>query len=134
MSLNSSAILVGGTIGAVTGGTSKTFVIDGQKVNNGVHLVESSPASFLLADQIIATTKQSFYNASTNESTKTERKLKLVRPYLLASGKLVFRSITTIIEDHPEVPVADQLLLKTDGAQLAIDSDFATFWSVVTLA
>lgn len=133
MSLSNSALLIGGTVSA-TGGVSKSFIEDGQKVNNGIHLVETAPTDFRLADSIVVKTKQAAYNATTGEWSKSVRSQKLVRPVLLASGKIVFRSFLIEVEDHPEVSVADSDLLRTDGCQLGFDSDFVDFWRLGTLA
>jgi hypothetical protein len=130
--MNNSSLLFGGTVG-VTGGTAKTFKIDGQKVNNGIHLVETAPADYRLADGVIATAKQSVYNNSTGEFSKFARSTKLIRPVILASGKLVFRSVLVSIEDHPEISAADQLELRYDGLLLGFDSDYSDLWTIGTL-
>lgn len=131
MSVQNATLLVGGTVSA-TGGTSTAFAPNGAQVTGGVQIVDSTNTNAVTRASITCRTiKNAVLDLTTGVYTgKSKRQAQLVRPKVLASGRVIFPLIRIEIEDHPDMSAAERAALRTEGAQLLIDSDFTNFWEM----
>lgn len=135
MGVQNATLLVGATVSA-TGGTSTAFVPNGASVNNGVQVVDSTNTNAVTrASVTVKTIKQAVLDMATGLFTgKTKRQAQLVRPKVLANGRVVFPLIRIELEVHPENTDAEISALMSEGAQLLTDTDFTSFWKVGNLS
>lgn len=131
MAVNNSTIMVGGTV-STTGGTSTAFVLNGAQVAGGVQVVDSTSTNAITRASItFRTIKSAVVDAMTGLFTgKTKRQAQLVRPKVLASGRVAFPLIRIELETHPEQTDAEVSALMSEGAQLLSDADFTQFWKI----
>lgn len=131
MAVNNSTIMVGGTV-STTGGTSTAFVLNGAQVAGGVQVVDSTSTNAITRASItFRTIKSAVVDAVTGLFTgKTKRQAQLVRPKVLASGRVAFPLIRIELETHPEQTDAEVSALMSEGAQLLSDADFTQFWKI----
>lgn len=123
--------MVGGTV-STTGGTSTAFVLNGAQVAGGVQVVDSTSTNAITRASItFRTIKSAVVDAMTGLFTgKTKRQAQLVRPKVLASGRVAFPLIRIELETHPEQTDAEVSALMSEGAQLLSDADFTQFWKI----
>lgn len=135
MGVQNATILVGGTV-STTGGTSTAFVPNGADVNAGVQIVDSTSTNAITRCNItFRTIKQAVLDMVSGVFTgKTKRQAQLVRPKVLASGRVVFPLVRVEMETHPEMTDAEITALMVEGAQLLADSDFTAFWKMGSTA
>lgn len=135
MGLQNATILVGATV-AASGGTSTAFVSNGAEVKGGIQIVDSTNTNAVTRASITARTiKQAALDlASGLFSGKIKRQAQLVRPKVLASGRVVFPLIRIEVEFSPDNTDAEISALLSEGSQLLIDADFLSFWKIGSLA
>lgn len=133
MSLSSFSVLAGGTNSA-SGGTSKTYSIDGKQVAGGVHVADASVADFRVRPNATFRNREPKYNSATKRYSKDKKSVTLVVPKALADGSYEYNLIRIEREVHPESTAAETLELNTQGAQLLFDSELAAFWASGSLA
>lgn len=135
MSVTNATLLVGATV-AATGGTSTTFVPNGADVKSGIQLVDSTNTNAVTRAVItLRTIKAAVFDTLKGVFTgKTRRSCQLVRPKVLSSGQVVFPLIRIEVEDHPEMSDAERAQLRSEGAQILVDSDFTSFWTLGSIA
>jgi len=135
MGVHNAAILVGGTV-STTGGTSTSFVPNGADVKGGVQVVDSANTNAVTRASItFRTIKAAVLDTVTGLFTgKSKRQAQLVRPKVLASGRVVFPLVRVELELHPEMTDAEITALMSEGAQLLADSDFTAFWKLGSVA
>lgn len=129
MTLQNASISAGATSMSATGGSAIAFTPDGQNVANGIHLSVAADTDFRTRRGITAKVKQPTFDQITGEYSKWKYSLSYVRPKILSSGKTVFNLVRVEVEAHPESTTAEVLDLNMIGAQLAGDTDFASFWA-----
>lgn len=130
MGFQSLTLLVGATP-SFAGGTTKTFVPDGLTVAGGIHVVDSSVADFRLRPQITAKTRNP--KQVNGGYTKDMREILLVRPTLDSLGQVQFNYLRIQRALHPEYLAADAADMLVQGAQLFVDTDLTSFYSVGSL-
>lgn len=135
MGLQNATLSVGGTV-STAGGTSTAFVTNGATVVGGVQVVDSTNTNAVTRATITARTiKSAALDMVTGLFTgKTKRQVQLVRPKVLASGRIVFPLVRVELETHPDMSDAEVSALMSEGAQLLIDTDFASFWKIGSIA
>lgn len=135
MGVQNATLLVGATASA-TGGVSTAFVPNGATVSNGIQIVDSTSTNAVTRASItLKTIKSAVFDMLTGLFTgKTKRQIQLVRPKVLASGRVVFPLIRVELEVHPDCTDAEITALLHEGAQLCIDADFIPFWKLGSLA
>lgn len=135
MSVQNATLLVGGTVSA-TGGTSTGFVPNGSDVAGGVQVVDSTSTNAVTRASItLRTVKNAVLDMSTGLFIgKTKRQAQLVRPKVLASGRVIFPLVRIELETHPEMTDAEVSALLSEGAQLLVDADFTSFWKMGSVA
>jgi len=133
MSLSSFAILAGGTNSA-TGGTSKTYAIDGKQVVGGVHVADASVTDFRVRPNATFRNREPKYNSALKRFSKDKKSVTLVVPKILTDGSVEYNLIRIEREVHPESTAAESLELNVQGAQLLFDSELASFWSTGNLS
>lgn len=135
MGLQNATLMVGATISS-TGGTSTAFVPNGASVTNGTQVVDSTNTNAVTRASITAKTiKQAVIDVVTGLFIgKTKRQMQLVRPKVLASGRVVFPLIRIELETVPDCTDAEITALLNEGAMLLSDSDFTSFWKLGSIA
>lgn len=135
MGVQNATLLVGGTV-STTGGTSTAFVPNGAEVQGGIQVVDSTSTNNVTRASItFRTIKQAALDMGTGVFTgKTKRQGQLVRPKVLANGRVVFPLVRIELEVHPEMSDAEVSALISEGAQLLVDADFNSFWKMGSLA
>lgn len=133
MPLSSFAILAGGTNSA-TGGTSKTYTIDGKPIVGGVHVQDASVTDFRVRPNATFRNREPKYNSALKKFSKDKKTVTLVIPKILADGSVEYNLIRIEREVHPESTAAEALELNTQGAQLLFDSEVAAFWASGSIA
>lgn len=133
MSLSSFSVLAGGTNSA-SGGTSKTYTIDGKQIVGGLHVADASVTDFRVRPNATFRNRDPKYNSALKRFSKDKKSVTLVIPKLLADGSTEYNLIRIEREVHPESTVAEALELNTQGAQLLFDPEVAAFWSAGSLA
>lgn len=134
MPINSGIIKKDATGITVVGGTDQTFTSDGATVVNGIHVVDAAQADYRIRANASFTVKQPSYDANTGVYSKDKKKVILIQPKILASGKTVFNLIRIEREVHPESTAAEAVDLNRKGAQLLSDADFDNYWTAGSLA
>lgn len=135
MSVQNATLLVGGTV-STAGGTSTAFVPNGATISGGIQIVDSVNTNAVTRATItLKTIKTAAFDMITGLfSGKTKRQVQLVRPKVLAGGRVVFPLIRIEMEVHPENTDAEVSALMSEGAQLLIDTDFASFWKLGSIS
>lgn len=131
MGVQNATLLVGGSV-ATTGGTSTAFVPNGATINGGIQIVDSVNTNAVTRATItLKTIKSALFDMVTGLFTgKTKRQIQLVRPKVLASGRVVFPLIRIELEVSPDNTDAEVSALLSEGAQLCTDADFVNFWKI----
>lgn len=132
MSVQNAAVLVGATT-SFAGGTSRTYVVTGKKVTDGVHLIQSDATSGITAKHAYAVSKDSNQRAD-GEYLLGQRSVRFVNPKLSAQGNYVYPSCEIVLRPHPESTQAELAELIQLAIQGAVDSDFASLFTVGSLA
>lgn len=132
MGLQNASLLTGATVSA-SGGTAQNFTPDGQTVANGVHLIDSSVADFRIRPTLTAKTSPPATQPD-GSFTKDKRVVTYVEPFIDTKGVVQYDYIRIERRVHPESSAAKAVGLLTKGAQICIDSDFALFHSLGSLA
>jgi hypothetical protein len=127
MSINGMNLMKGATGLSVTGGTAATFEDDGAEVTNGIHVIDTSVASFLERPSVTFTHKAPILQSDGSYS-KEKWNVYVKQPKVLADGRTVIRKYTTLIEDTVEATEAERLELRLMGAQCTIDSDLDKYY------
>lgn len=133
MGIQSLGIVTGATSIAATGGSAETFTPDGQKVDNGIHLIDAAIADFRVRPHVTLKYRPPVLQ-STGDYSKAKNEVSFVVPKLLASGKTVFNVVRISVECHPESTAAEQKDLRYRGALFMVDTDTDAFWASGSLA
>lgn len=135
MSITNATLMVGATY-SPTGGTSTAFGPNGAKVDGGIQIVDTVNTNAVTRAMItFRNIKQAVLDMVTGTYIgKTRRSGQLVRPKVLASGRVVFPLIRVELETHPEMSDAEVVALLNEGAALLTDADFVPFWKIGSLA
>lgn len=132
MGLKTMSLLSGATL-SVAGGTAVAFSDDGVSVQNGVHLVVPGDSSYTTRRTATAKYRPPAVD-STGVYSKDKKTISIVKPMVLASGKVVHNVIRIEREVHPELSAADAADLNKIAAQLLFDTDLDAFWSSGSLS
>lgn len=126
MPVSTLSILSGATLSA-TGGTALPFALYGKEIPNGVAVMNLTEPSYKLRQTVTVSVKHPTVG-NDGELTKFRKKCTYVRPFALASGKIVYPVIRIDLEDHPDMSAAEITEFRLRGAQLLIDADMIAFW------
>lgn len=133
MPINGMTLLSGATNNA-TGGTSKTFSVDGLQVKSGVHVSDLSVTDFRLRPGITFKSRMPAKRAD-GSWQKGKFSATLTIPKLLADGKTVEYPLGRLeIEPHAENTDAEVTAILCYMAQLCFDSDTVSFFKTGSLA
>lgn len=132
MSVKNATVLVGATTSFV-GGTSRTYIETGKKVNDGVHLVQSDATSGIIAKHAYAVSKEPG-TRSDGEFLLGQRSIRFVNPLLTTKGNYVYPSCEIVLRPHPESTLADIAELIQLTIQGAVDTDFTNLFNVGSLS
>lgn len=132
MSVQNATVSVGATVSS-TGGTSRSYIVTGKKVVDGVHLVQSDATSGITAKHAYAVSKEPGMRKD-GEFLLGQRSIRFVNPKLSSKGNYVYPSIEVILRPHPESTQAELDELKQLAAQGIIDTDFTNLFNVGSLS
>lgn len=132
MPLNGAIVKKDATGITVTAGTDQTFTSDGAAIANGVHLVDAGQADYRIRRSLTFKVKQPTYGPISGYS-KDRKGVTLTCPKILVNGSTVFNLVRIEREIHPESSSAEMADINRVAAQLLIDADFDSFWSVGSL-
>lgn len=128
MSLKNAAVVIGGTIGAPTGGSTLTFA-DYGSVPNDVRLGVSADTDFRLRRKISAKIVEPKVQASApNGYTQAKTVMQFSKPKLLANGKITAQTIQISMWTDIEATDAEKQELMDVGSQMLSDGDFTPTW------
>lgn len=127
MPINGMQILSGATLSA-TGGTAKTFDVDGMNIANGVHVADLSVADFKLRPGI--TVKARMPQRLANGTwQKGKFSAVITVPRLRSDGATVDYPLIRIEQEmSDESTIAEMTELRKQAAQLLFDTDMTQFW------
>jgi hypothetical protein len=133
MSIESGAILVGGTT-STTGGTSTSFIVKGDSANlKKVYLDDSS--EYVNTTSITFTGKDPIVNSGApNGYTQQRSTVKANVPLLLDNGNYTMNTVNIELACDPETSDAEKVLLISLGVQLLNGTSFADFWKKQSMA
>lgn len=132
MPINGMTLLSGAT-NAATGGTSKTFSVDGQQIKAGIHVADLSVSDFRLRPGI---TFKSRMPSKKSDGTWVKGKFSatIVIPKLLANGTTVDYPLGRVeIEPVAESTEAEIVAILSYMAQLCFDVDTVSFMKTGSL-
>jgi len=104
------------------------FAEDGMAVANGVHLICTSHGSPIDRKQITFKARPSMYDAKTGSFSKGKSGISVVRPHVLADGKVSFLTVRVELEVHPEAEQADINEVVNHAVELMLDDEYRNFW------
>ena len=128
MALQNGTILDGATVSA-SGGTSKTLVVDGVEVANGIHLIDSSNPDVTTQLSMTAKSKPATLDAKTKLWQKQKSSLTVTIPQVIDTVQ-EFPSVFITFSGHPKMTAAEKLRLRAIAAQTLVDADFTAFWDI----
>lgn len=132
MSVQNATVLVGATT-SFSGGTSRNYVITGKKVVDGVHLVDVAAATGATAKHAYAVSKSAGKRAD-GEFLLEKRSVRFVNPKLSSQGNYIYPSAEIVLNVYPESTQAEIAELLQLALQGGADTDFASLFSVGSLA
>lgn len=132
MSVLNAIILTGPTI-SVTDGTAKAYTPGGQKVNDGINIVDTTATDYRSRQNISLRAKEPVIDKAGTVSVKATRHVTVTHPKVLASGAIDFPCGEVKLKIHPENSDAETLALKQAMVQVILGSDFDNFWKFGSL-
>lgn len=133
MGLKNMSLMTGATVSA-TGGSALSFVDTGVSVPNGISVTVPADADYQTRRGATIKYRPPVVDKTTGEYGKDKKSISLVKPAVLASGRVVFNTIRIEREVHPSLSAADATDLNKLGAQLLTDADLDNFWSAGSLS
>lgn len=131
MSIDGISVLKAATGITITGGSASVWESDGAKIDNGIHIVDTSESNFIVRKH--ATFKSRSPVLANGLYSKGKRDVTIVAPKILLDGSVSFPLYRGSFEFHPEMTAAERLELKMLAVQSIMDSEtdnFYTFGSV----
>lgn len=121
-------LLDGGT-SSTAGGTAQVFSEIGKNLTNGVVLGDTGNSDYFTREELQCSIRNPSLG-SDGEWSKSKRVAKLVQPFTTAGGKVVYNLVNITVEIHPESSAAVLADLREKGAQICIDAELDTFYSL----
>lgn len=131
MSINGIAISDGATY-TPAGGTAITFDATGEQVAGGIVCVNQAETDFFAREKLYTTSRVPSLG-SDGEYTKLKSSARIVRPLVIASGKVVYNVVRVELEVHPESAAGEVASLRSLGAGICVLSGFDDFFTVGSL-
>lgn len=133
MSLNSSSILVDGTV-ATTGGTATSLVSKGNTLSQH-NLILDDGSDLLAQTEFEATIKSPKKSATAPNGYTQARNTVLIKvPLALDNGLVTFNTVKVEIACDVETTDAEKLSMRVLAAQMLHDSDYVSFWDDQSVA
>jgi hypothetical protein len=133
MSIQSGAVLVGGTV-ATTGGTSTSFITKGGTLDSlktilddGAEFIAASTIDYQVKDPKVST-------GAPNGYTQARTSVKLQVPLALDNGNRTINTFTLSLSVDPETTDAEVDAMRVLAAQLIHDADFDDLWQKQSLS
>lgn len=127
MSVQNATLLAGAPTAGFTGGTSKSYSVNGTIVTNGIQIQQTDVADI----RVRPTCSLKNFNAQLGNDGfygKQRREITHAIPYVDAiTGKQKFASLKMVLTDYPDFSEAARADLLSRGAQSLVDPDFAAF-------
>lgn len=128
----SKTLLDGGST-TTSGGTNQVFEESGEKLANGVVLVDSGEANYFSRSKINMTSRVPSVQ-SNGLYSNAKRSATYVMPMTLADGvTTVYNSVRIEVSIHPESAASDLAELREKGAQILVDAEFDNFYTYGSL-
>lgn len=131
MAIKRMTLLKGATITS-TGGNAQTFVPDGVVIPGGVHVADGDQLDFRLREHTTYRTRNP--RLVNGKYVKAKRWISHVIPCTDEEGKIDFVVIRNEIEFPPHFSAADLMDARKKGAQLYIDADLDSYFSIGDLS
>lgn len=131
MAIKSMTLLTGATI-TPTGGTAQTFVPDGVDIPGGVHVADGGQPDFRLREHTAYRTRNP--RLVNGKYVKAKRWITHVIPVADVNGNIDFVVIRNEIEYPPYLSAAGLVDARKKGAQLYIDADLDSYYSIGDLS
>jgi hypothetical protein len=130
MSLKNVTLDMGNVTFALVDSVPVQFIVDGQAISNGAHLVAMDDANITLRKQITAKVRPAVLDAKTGSFSKDKKSVCFVVPTIsAATGKTTFNNIRIEIEVDPLEDDDVRTTLREIGAQILLSSDCLNFWN-----
>lgn len=129
MSVKNATLLEGPTI-SITAGTSKVWTVGGQRVVNGIQIVDTTATDYRTRPHCSLRSSEAVFDKTGLCTVKAIRRASMTRPKILASGAVEFPNLEIVLKRHPESTDAEILELKKAACQLLLDTDFDNFWKL----
>jgi len=126
MTISALALVDGATSLSVTGGTAKQYGPDGQKVDTGIHVSDTTVADFRLKPHITFKNRnpQLMGNGTWQKGV---RGVVMTYPYLCTDNIVRFVTTRITTEFAPEIPAATVKNARYVAAQLLFDADLEDY-------
>lgn len=129
MAINGISLLKGATGITVAAGTETVFSDDGLDVKNGIHVVDTTEANFIIRKHMTFKNKGAQLLPDGTYS-KGKRDFNVTTPIVLASGKTSFPVFRGTMELHPEMTAAQILELRMLACQSIMDAELDSYYSI----
>lgn len=129
MAINGITLLKGATGITVTAGIGTVFSDDGLDVKNGIHVVDTTEANFIIRKHLTFKNKGAQLLPDGTYS-KGKRDFNVTAPFVLASGKTSFPVFRGTMELHPEMTAAQILELRILSCQAIMDAELDSYYSI----
>lgn len=117
---------------APTGGTDKTYTVDGQPVMTGVHFADSTEADYRIQKHMTIKNRNP-QRQNDGKYSKGKQVVITTHPFLKADLSVGFNKAETLIEYDPEFPAASLKDLRFMHAQMLFQAAMEAFWASRTL-
>lgn len=131
MPINGAVIKEGATY-APTGGADITFSANGESLSNGIVTQNNAETNYFAREKLYAQSRQPQLQGD-GEYSKLKNSLRIVRPQVLESGKVVYNLIRIETEVHPLAVSTEAANLRSLGLAALADSDLTNFWETGSL-
>lgn len=133
MPLNGMILKAGATSIAPTGGSDMTFQVDGQTVNNGIHVSNVAQADFRIRENLTIKYRLPKQNADRTWS-KGKWSVTYAEPSVdSTTGAMKYAVGRVELELDPSETAATNQNIRFMLAQTLIDADLANYWNVGSL-
>lgn len=133
MSINGISILKNATGITVTGGSAAVFQTDGLDVKNGLHVVDTTEANFLLRNHMTFKNKAPVPVAA-GKFSKGYRNFNVTTPIADVDGSILYPVFKGAIELPPIMTVAQILQLRLLACQAIMDAELDNYYVYGTVS
>lgn len=122
------AFLKTGPIISITDGTARAYTQGGQKINDGINIVDTTAADFRTRPNVSLRSKEPVIDKTGTVTVKAIRQATVTHPKILASGAIDFPCGDVKMKIHPESTDAEVAEIQNAMVQVILSPDFVNFW------